>query len=267
MMSEASESDLNGGHSNGEPVAAVGGALPRPVQTPAAAVAQPAGTPQTESEIEECSDDDSSSAGVVCGGGGVKGNDGGSNCGNGEQINNGYNNGGGSGGGGDLGKATRRQQEQSGIASETAAVSAGDRGGVQSPRSSMLVNQPIAPAGGGGVQPANRMTQVNQDDLSSSQSGPAQIKAIPIGDHKIRSKLRFEVVTAKVAECAGKKHVAYTIMMKRVGQEAHPAVIERRYSDFCFIYECILKSFHPSILGDFLFPKKSHHRQLQGGGD
>ena len=45
-------------------------------------------------------------------------------------------------------------------------------------------------------------------------------------------------------------------MMKRVGHEPHPAVIERRYSDFCFVYECILRSFHPSILGDFMFPKK-----------
>ena len=49
---------------------------------------------------------------------------------------------------------------------------------------------------------------------------------------------------------------AYTIMMKRVGHEPQPAVIERRYNDFCFIYECILRSFHPSILGDFQFPKK-----------
>lgn len=44
--------------------------------------------------------------------------------------------------------------------------------------------------------------------------------------------------------------------MKRMGHDARPAVIERRYNDFCFIYECILKSFHPSILGDFMFPKK-----------
>ena len=59
---------------------------------------------------------------------------------------------------------------------------------------------------------------------------------------------------------------AYTIMMKRAGPSgsetanggAMPAaVIERRYSDFCFIYECILRSFHPSVLGDFLFPKKA----------
>ena len=44
--------------------------------------------------------------------------------------------------------------------------------------------------------------------------------------------------------------------MKRLGHDPRPAVIERRYNDFCFIYECILKSFHPSILGEFLFPKK-----------
>ena len=44
--------------------------------------------------------------------------------------------------------------------------------------------------------------------------------------------------------------------MKRNGHDPRPAKIERRYNDFCFIYECILKSFHPSILGDFLFPKK-----------
>ena len=44
--------------------------------------------------------------------------------------------------------------------------------------------------------------------------------------------------------------------MKRIGHDSRPAVIERRYNDFCFIYECILKSFHPSILGDFMFPKK-----------
>ena len=49
---------------------------------------------------------------------------------------------------------------------------------------------------------------------------------------------------------------AYTIIMKRMGHDPRPAVIERRYNDFCFIYECILKSFHPSILGEFLFPKK-----------
>ncbi len=46
-------------------------------------------------------------------------------------------------------------------------------------------------------------------------------------------------------------------MIKRIpGNDAHSAVIERRYSDFVFVYENILKNFHPSILGDFMFPKK-----------
>ena len=34
-----------------------------------------------------------------------------------------------------------------------------------------------------------------------------EIKPIPIGDPKVRSKLRFEVVTARVIETGGKKHV------------------------------------------------------------
>ena len=49
---------------------------------------------------------------------------------------------------------------------------------------------------------------------------------------------------------------SYSVMMKRVGSEPHPVVIERRYNDFCYVYECILRNFHPSILGTFLFPKK-----------
>lgn len=91
---------------------------------------------------------------------------------------------------------------------------------------------------------------------TSTVTAPIEIKPIPIGDPKNRSKLTFEVVTARVIESAGKKHVAYTIIMKRAGQDRRPVSIERRYNDFCFIYECILKSFHPSILGDFMFPKK-----------
>ena len=35
-----------------------------------------------------------------------------------------------------------------------------------------------------------------------------------------------------------------------------PAVICRRYNDFCYLYERILCTFHPSILGEFQFPKK-----------
>jgi len=104
------------------------------------------------------------------------------------------------------------------------------------------------------VQTTNKPIVTRKD--TSTVTAPVEIKPIPIGDPKNRSKLTFEVVTARVIETAGKKHVAYTIIMKRIGHDARPAVIERRYNDFCFIYECILKSFHPSILGDFMFPKK-----------
>lgn len=93
-------------------------------------------------------------------------------------------------------------------------------------------------------------------DIGRQPVAPVDIKPVPIGDQKLRSKLRFDVVTAKVKEENGKKHVAYSIMMKRAGGDSNPAVIERRYNDFCSLYERILCTFHPSILGDFQFPKK-----------
>lgn len=89
-----------------------------------------------------------------------------------------------------------------------------------------------------------------------SQRKPAEIKPVYIGDQKLRSKLKFEVVTAKVVEENGKKHVEYTVMMKRANEDKHPAVISRRYNDFCCLYERILCTFHPSILGEYQFPKK-----------
>jgi len=89
-----------------------------------------------------------------------------------------------------------------------------------------------------------------------AQTKPVEIKPVHIGDQKLRSKLKFEVVTAKVVEEQGKKHVTYTVMMKRASEDKHPAVICRRYNDFCYLYERILCTFHPSILGEFQFPKK-----------
>ena len=106
-----------------------------------------------------------------------------------------------------------------------------------------------------------RLTEVRQMGLPVSKkdiatvTSPVEIKQIKIGDPKLRAKLGFEVVTARVIESAGKKHVAYTVIMKRSGHDPRPAKIERRYNDFCFIYECILKSFHPSILGEYLYLK------------
>jgi len=91
---------------------------------------------------------------------------------------------------------------------------------------------------------------------SSRRPARLEIRPVHIGDQKLRAKLKFDVVTAKVVEEQGRKHVAYTIMMKRAGGEVQPAVISRRYNDFCYLYERILCTFHPSILGEFQFPKK-----------
>jgi len=85
---------------------------------------------------------------------------------------------------------------------------------------------------------------------------PVELLPVHIGDQKLRSKLKFVVVTAKVVEEQGKKHVTYSIMVKRAAGEVQPAVISRRYNDFCCLYERIVCTFHPSILGDFQFPKK-----------
>ena len=85
---------------------------------------------------------------------------------------------------------------------------------------------------------------------------PAELKEIDFCDPRQRPKLKFEVVTAKVIETAGKKHVSYTVQIKTHNANDKPAKIERRYNDFCFVYESILRNFHPSILGDFVFPKK-----------
>ena len=42
---------------------------------------------------------------------------------------------------------------------------------------------------------------------AASCKEPAKLLDIPLGDPRVRSKLRFDVVTAKVIETAGKKHV------------------------------------------------------------
>ena len=109
------------------------------------------------------------------------------------------------------------------------------------------------------AQESYRKPQASQKIVSEPAPPvkPVEIKPVHIGDQKLRSKLKFEVVTAKVVEeGGGKKHVTYTVMMKRAAEEKHPAVICRRYNDFCYLYERILCSFHPSILGEFQFPKK-----------
>ena len=60
------------------------------------------------------------------------------------------------------------------------------------------------------VQTTNKPIVTRKD--TSTVTAPVEIKPIPIGDPKNRSKLTFEVVTARVIETAGKKHVvSFTI--------------------------------------------------------
>lgn len=51
---------------------------------------------------------------------------------------------------------------------------------------------------------------------NATVTSPVEIKPIPIGDPKVRSKLTFEVVTARVAESGGKKHVVRASSMFKV---------------------------------------------------
>eukprot|EP00094_Tigriopus_californicus_P002240 TCALIF_02161-PA protein Name:"Similar to SNX20 Sorting nexin-20 (Bos taurus)" AED:0.16 eAED:0.16 QI:1/0.5/0/0.66/1/0.66/3/0/405 len=123
------------------------------------------------------------------------------------------------------------------------------------PTPPVLKDEPLLdPVPRGFVRRRSSVSLEEGSDVKANE--PVHIPVIPHGDPRVRSKLKFEVITARVSETAGKKHVSYTIMIKRLGNDAHPACIERRYSDFCYVYESILRNFHPSILGDFMFPKK-----------
>ena len=59
------------------------------------------------------------------------------------------------------------------------------------------------------VQTPKQMPMTRKD--TSTVTSPVEIKPIPIGDPKNRSKLTFEVVTARVIETAGKKHVVSSL--------------------------------------------------------
>ena len=88
-------------------------------------------------------------------------------------------------------------------------------------------------------------------------------EAIPVvfGHQRKKSKLKFDVVTAKVVEEVDregvKKHVAYNIVMKRAMGEGRPAVISRRYTEFADLYNRLIEtSASTDKLTKFPFPKK-----------
>ncbi|XP_067007297.2 sorting nexin-21 [Anabrus simplex] len=70
--------------------------------------------------------------------------------------------------------------------------------------------------------------------------------------------LKFEVVSARTVDQENeKKHVAYTIMVRKDGAvlDPNPAVIERRYTDFLELYESLRREF-PQLMAGVGFPKK-----------
>ena len=108
------------------------------------------------------------------------------------------------------------------------------------------------------------------DNVSPVQAKSPVPDAIPVvlGHVKKKSKVKFDVVTAKVVEeeegVEGKKHVAYTIVMKRAVGEARPVVITRRYNEFAALYNLLKETFDPiDDLGKFCFPKKVMRGNLE----
>ncbi|XP_034235524.1 sorting nexin-21 isoform X1 [Thrips palmi] len=70
--------------------------------------------------------------------------------------------------------------------------------------------------------------------------------------------VKFQVMSVRIVEEAGqKKHVAYTICVRKEGLnvDPHPAVIERRYSDFLDLFLALRKEF-PSLMAGVSFPRK-----------
>jgi len=71
--------------------------------------------------------------------------------------------------------------------------------------------------------------------------------------------IMFEIVFARTIESPNKKkHVAYTLMVRSKGavEDPHPAVIERRYTDFLSLYNKLKKDFPPHM-ASLAFPKKA----------
>ncbi|KAE8737854.1 hypothetical protein FOCC_FOCC016684 [Frankliniella occidentalis] len=80
------------------------------------------------------------------------------------------------------------------------------------------------------------------------------------GDHLFGyGTVKFEIVSVRIVriEAGQKKHVAYTISIRKDGEtpDPHPAVIERRYSDFLDLFLALRKEF-PTLMSNVSFPRK-----------
>lgn len=69
---------------------------------------------------------------------------------------------------------------------------------------------------------------------------------------------KFEIVSARTVENKDgqKKHVAYTILIRKDGSnDAYPVVIERRYTDFLELYRSLRQNY-PPLTSQISFPRK-----------
>ncbi|KAF5298380.1 hypothetical protein FQR65_LT01158 [Abscondita terminalis] len=67
----------------------------------------------------------------------------------------------------------------------------------------------------------------------------------------------IEITSAHIAESEGKKYVVYTLQIRHVtgADDLRPAILERRYTDFCNLYTALKKDF-PEEMVSVVFPKK-----------
>ncbi|KAF5293133.1 hypothetical protein FQA39_LY13743 [Lamprigera yunnana] len=69
----------------------------------------------------------------------------------------------------------------------------------------------------------------------------------------------FEITSAHIAETEGsdKKYVVYTLQIRLLtgANDTSPAILERRYTDFCNLYNSLKKDY-PDEMSAVIFPKK-----------
>lgn len=83
--------------------------------------------------------------------------------------------------------------------------------------------------------------------------------AVEAGSSKDKQTPVFEITSAHIAESEGidKKYVVYTLQIRHVTgiDDSSPAILERRYTDFCNLYTALKKQ-HADVMTPVTFPKK-----------
>ncbi|CAG2055245.1 unnamed protein product [Timema podura] len=94
--------------------------------------------------------------------------------------------------------------------------------------------------------------------LSTGMSGDVLGSSATNGVVAAAPSLKFEVVYARTVDQENqKKHVAYTVMIRKDGAkpDPNPAVVERRYTDFLELYASLRRE-NLALMGNVAFPKK-----------